>query len=656
MAENDWGDLPANEWGDKPEASVPASEKPVHGIGEALARGVAQGATLGFADEIGGMARAGVKVPAEVRTPGPKALAKMYPGVPYPEAAAKWFDANRPDVQAATGAESARQQQSAAYESERDKIREADRAAREAHPVIFGAGEVGGTLVSAPLMPIAGAARGAPLMARVAEGAKAAAPLGAAFGLGASESPDVSGQVKDVAIGAATAGALGGAVPAVQEATSRVARPVADWLHGQAMRYGRKALTGNAGAISVKKPLSDEAVQAALNAGAIKPLSGVQGIADRLGTSVDVVEQKLGDVLSQLEAAGVQGPNPAVVENILKTQGLDAFRNSGLEKIRRIYAEAANSLSEIGQVQRGNLGLTQAERIKRAHQREANYTKAQRDTNAMGAQKEVASILRQANEDAVAAQASKAPDLAAQFVPLKQELGPLLEAQGAADVAAARAARNRGISLTDTIAGAAGMSHAGIPGAAVMALANKLGRTRGPSTLSWLANKGAGTAEAMASGASTPSATPLTPTVLDWARGRIGADPLPVGIHAAAAGDDMPAGSAPAPTPVQGEQHQGNEQPPSHDPDLGTSGAVPQVGQAAPKGSTSQAEHVHVGDRIATLLANDPQALGAYAAPLAIRLRTGGPRAVAAYDFVESSRNPKYREMKARTLGDERLT
>jgi hypothetical protein len=61
-------------------------------------------------------------------------------------------------------------------------------------------------------------------------GAKAAAPLGAAYGAGASEAGDLSGVAGDAAMGGLGAGLLGGAVPAVGAGVRRLAAPLAGKL------------------------------------------------------------------------------------------------------------------------------------------------------------------------------------------------------------------------------------------------------------------------------------------------------------------------------------------------------------------------------------------------------------------------------------------
>lgn len=120
---------------------------------ESILRGAAQGASLGFADEITG------------------------------------------------GIESLLTDKS--YEQARDESRKNYKSAQDSNPISYGAGEIGGGLATA-LVPGLNTAKLGTLSARVA----ANASLGALAGLGTSDSQDVIDQVKDAATGAALAGGI----------------------------------------------------------------------------------------------------------------------------------------------------------------------------------------------------------------------------------------------------------------------------------------------------------------------------------------------------------------------------------------------------------------------------------------------------------------
>lgn len=447
--------------GEAPEEEAPAPAPEAPGYAEAVARGVGQGGTLGFADEIVGLFRA------------------LRPG---------YADAEDGPVtqEAPAGATFGER-----YRSGRDEERAANKAAQEANPkTSFAANLLGGGAVAAGL-PAFLAAKGATLPAKIASGAASAAPVGAAYGLGGSESETLGGQAADTFIGGLGGALVGGAMPIAGAALRGVAGPAADWLKKTAINQGRKVLTGNSGTISVKKPLSEGAVQSALDEGAIRPFGTTQGAAERLSQSREAVGDIYGDLVAALEAKGVTGPDAAALAQRLAAEGQAVANRSLGSPAPGMYRDVAEELAGKVAPPQSRLGLTQAEDMKRTLQRAAQseYVKEGRQSLGGEAKVDIARALREAIESEVQAQAPKAPAEAAAFEPVKRRLGNIIEASTAADTAAARASRNRGISLTDTIAGAAGMSSAGVPGAAAMAMANKLGRTRGPATVSWAADR-----------------------------------------------------------------------------------------------------------------------------------------------------------------------
>lgn len=136
----------------------PVEEAP--GALESGLRGAAQGATLGFADELTGA--------------GEAALDRL-------------MGAHADIV--------------SLYKQHRDESRAKYKAAQEANPTAYGAGELGGGLATA-LVPGLGAG------GVLAQGAKMAA-LGAASGLGHSEAEDARGLIGDAAVSGLVGGAAG---------------------------------------------------------------------------------------------------------------------------------------------------------------------------------------------------------------------------------------------------------------------------------------------------------------------------------------------------------------------------------------------------------------------------------------------------------------
>jgi hypothetical protein len=495
-------------------------------LSEAIARGFTRGGTLGFADEFIGAARA----------LGPKG------------GSGQDFANDAPIVEPAES-----------YEAARDEERAANAAAQAAHPKATLAANVAGGGALAAGLPAFLASKGLGLGARMVSGAKAAAPVGAAYGLGESEADTLGGQALDTAVGGAGGFLLGGAAPVAGQALRSVAGPASRWLREAAVNQGRKVLTGNSGTISVKQKLPDEVIEEALRQGAIRPLGTTQKAAEVLGGARENVGERYAEIVAALEAKGVAGPNAAklagtllaeaddVAAQTLGSPKPDVFRGIanellGLEKgMHGVKRVAPKPL--VGEGPGGDLALTQAENMKRGLQHEAatEYDKLLAKMRPTGEAKvAVASRVRQAIEDAIQEQAALAPDEAAAFEPVKAQLARIIEGSNAASEAAARASRNRGISLTDTIAGAAGMSSAGVPGAAAMAMANKVGRTRGPATASWLADKLSGATAPLAGGQMSPATQQAAegstlPALVEWLRARYGLTPSMAGAEEGAA-------------------------------------------------------------------------------------------------------------------------
>lgn len=188
----------------QPEPEEPADEAAPPDVShlESLGRGAAQGASLGFADELAGVGSAigdwlGRKVGGGIET-----------------------GQSMGDV----------------YREGRDESRAAYKAAQTAHPYVYGGGEIGGAIASG-LIPGAGAGK------LGLTGAKAAAGLGALEGavqsVGASEAEGAKELLGDAVRGGVLGGALGGVAHAAfgryaNSAVKRHAEHIADEVLGNA--------------------------------------------------------------------------------------------------------------------------------------------------------------------------------------------------------------------------------------------------------------------------------------------------------------------------------------------------------------------------------------------------------------------------------------
>lgn len=170
--------------------------KPDRGVVDATARGVAQGFTANFGDEIRGLVEASGANPDD-----PASLTKLISG------ALKYW----------TGDADAKKRYEEAVKRERDL----NKTAEEQHPIASIAGNVGGAV----LLPIGAGAGAATLGGRMAAGAGTGAILGGAAGAG--EGQGAADSITRAATGAAVGGAVGGAAPAVIEGVVRGARAAA---------------------------------------------------------------------------------------------------------------------------------------------------------------------------------------------------------------------------------------------------------------------------------------------------------------------------------------------------------------------------------------------------------------------------------------------
>lgn len=167
---------------------------------EGLGRGIAQGATLGTADEIGGLYGSGFE--AIQRLLNRLGLADKSPGQVAEELEAKGFTG---DVGPTSLEET--------YRQYRDIQRERDKEVREATPGSFMAGELAGGM----LLPGAGAgkfiSKGAGALGRAKRASAVGGGFGAAAGLGTTEADLTKGEFTEAArdVGASTlAGATAG--------------------------------------------------------------------------------------------------------------------------------------------------------------------------------------------------------------------------------------------------------------------------------------------------------------------------------------------------------------------------------------------------------------------------------------------------------------
>lgn len=381
------------------------------------------------------------------------------------------------------------------YRDVRDTRRVRTEAGSEQNPNAARAGTATGIglSIAAPLPKVTvGSGRSGRVLSAALTGAGYGALSGATEGEADLTRGDVSGTLRDTAEGAAMGAALGAGAAGVAEA----ARPLAGALKRFAVGQAKKTVQGGSDiAAATRKPMSDEAAEEVLKSGAIRPLSTTQATAERIEALASERGAVYGQILDELEALGVKGPRAKELADQIHRRFLEEYPNYVSSKtIPEIYKRVAENVDEAafpgppGVVEgpaRPNLGLRQTEAIKQDLQNVAKYERLQANPS-NEAYRELASTVRQANEDAIAAAGAAAPEasrlreVAASFEPVKAQLARTLEARHFARPGASKAEQRSAVGLKDYLVGAS----TGDPGAAVgTALLSSVARNRAPSTL-----------------------------------------------------------------------------------------------------------------------------------------------------------------------------
>lgn len=411
---------------------------------EAFGRGAAQGATINFGDEAQGLVQAGL-------------------GRVLPEGAGGFGPDHRSSF-------------TEDYRQQRDVARGENDAAREAHKGSYlGGALLGGTAPALAAGGASGAARGLSIGQKLLRAGAAGGAFGGAAGAGGSDADTAGGVAKDTALGAGT-GAL---LSAGMAAAGSAARPLGDKLRDASTNIGRRFLSGTQSSLSSAKPLTGEAVEEAFRQGAIRPLSTVSSAAEKLAAARGSVGATYSQIVKELEDAGVTGSNVQALASKYAAKAVGVDANTMQPAVSGAYYGTARKLLLKPTDAEGNLALSQQENLKRSLQDKATSAYRRVQSTELGdAYKDTASMMRQGTEDAIDAQSAKAPDAAARFAPVKQQLSRLIPASDAADAAAARFARNHLIGLKEL-----GMGAGNIPKTAAAVLL----KGRGTSTAAWLA-------------------------------------------------------------------------------------------------------------------------------------------------------------------------
>jgi hypothetical protein len=247
-------------------------------------RGAAQGATLGYSDEIVGGAEAAYR---------------------------KLTGDTRP--------------LSEIYETARNESRLANKEAQEANPGIYTTGGIGGSLATM-LIPGVNVAKGASIGRAALQGAG----IGGVAGAGASDEELASMEaLKDIASGAALGGAFGAAGQAIGKAVgAQSADEIASGLKGKAEEQAARALGAERG--TIKKLGMDKVRQIGrygIDEGIVSPLASTDDLISRNTGSMQKAGSEMNKVFSQIDEAGASTFNPKVAAKRMSDELGDFYRD-----------------------------------------------------------------------------------------------------------------------------------------------------------------------------------------------------------------------------------------------------------------------------------------------------------------------------------------
>lgn len=263
--------------------SLPAAEGP--GVIESGLRGLKQGVTLGFGDELTG------------------AIESLFTAKTYKQA--------------------------------RDEARANDKAAEASHPWVFGGGELAGG-VATSLVPGLGIAKGAGLAANALK----AGAISAVQGLGSSDKETLGGQLQD----AATSGVLGGVTAGVagkvlSGAPERLEKRLLGNITEGATATQRDRVVGKAGSRVgdvLEAIKGDKAIKAA-GAEPSKLLPAIQESLDATGARLDAAVAKgapikVSDVMGRIEDVATElekDPGKRALANAVRGKANDVLETWG---------------------------------------------------------------------------------------------------------------------------------------------------------------------------------------------------------------------------------------------------------------------------------------------------------------------------------------
>lgn len=463
---DDWTDVPLDDTDDWQEVAI---EKPKKFISptESAVRGLAQGATLGFADELAG----GLGALGDIALGG-KPLASF----------------------------------GESYERERDESRAAYDAAKEYNPKTYLASEIGGGIGTAfiPGLGALNAARGAQIGTVVAKGAL----QGGLMGLGSSTGDDVAELALDTTKGAALGAGGGAAGYGLGKAAGGVADSLADSKVGQYLLSKYKGLSGGvankldelaevqgARALGLEratqKKLGQDATRAvgrqALDENILKIGSNTEDLIGRNEALKKAALSSREAAYKQIDDAGASQFDPLEVAAAVEDKVLGKMNRSyddTKDIIKKLEPELQNILSRGD----GNLPMMEAQQLVQNLGKKAKFDMS-RSTQANDMAKDVYSTVRKYINEAAGSDKVGIPGLKDVITGANKKYSVAKDADKLLQNKQARELGNKTFGLTDNVMGAGALASSNPIFAVPLIAAKKVSEKYGNQTAAITADK-----------------------------------------------------------------------------------------------------------------------------------------------------------------------
>lgn len=444
MAQEVWTD--EEEWRDVPEGPKPTGAA-------AIARGLGQGVTAGFGDELAGA------------------------GAIQKQAMLNRMADYLPDfITKRLGVEREEFEPGDLYRQTRDADRAGNAMAKAARPYHYGGGEIAGGIASFAVPGVA-AAKG------VGGAVKVGAGIGAAEGLGRSGADLTTGDPSEYERAAYDTGAgmaFGGAAGAGGHYVGMIPGATSKWLKGLAERR----MVKGAGALkSDIKGLPPERVQQIgrdLLDLDLPMFASKTEIGAAASEAKEMAGQAIGSTLEQIDNAGTAFDYDSVLRRLVDDyNALDPVA-------RRQAGDLKKTILDLARAQESGGGFAMANQMKGSLNDSINW-----QAGSPRLPQRLAKTASGTLDDEIESQVGSAagPEARAAFEKAKSQYGSFKQAEKFVARGMEGDTGNRAISLTDYLAGGSGMAAGDPTGGLALGLANNLGRRYGSQSIAKVADK-----------------------------------------------------------------------------------------------------------------------------------------------------------------------